>query len=93
MLNTPVDEILFNEQGQVSGIRSGEQTARAPLIICDPSYVKGINRTKTVGKVVRAICIMDHSIPGTDNVPSIQIILPQKQLNRSSGKSAYTNTS
>lgn len=93
MLNTPVDEILFNEQGQVSGIRSGEQTARAPLIICDPSYVKGINRTKTVGKVVRAICIMDHSIPGTDNVPSIQIILPQKQLNRSSGKCAYTNTS
>lgn len=93
MLNTPVDEILFNAEGQVSGIRSGEQTARAPLIICDPSYVKGINRTKTVGKVVRAICIMDHPIPGTDNVPSIQIILPQKQLNRSSGKSAYTNTS
>lgn len=84
MLNTPVDEVLFNAEGQVTGVRSGEQTARAPLIICDPSYVKGLNKTKPVGKVIRAICIMDHPIPNTDNVPSIQIILPQKQLNRSS---------
>ena len=93
MLNTPVDEVLFNADGQVTGVRSGEQTARAPLIICDPSYVKGLNKTKPVGKVIRVICIMDHPIPNTDNVPSIQIILPQKQLNRSSGKCAYTNTS
>jgi len=93
MLNTPVDEILFNEKGQVTGVRSGEQTARAPLIICDPSYVKDLKKTKSAGKVIRAICIMDHPIPNTDNVPSIQIILPQKQLNRSSGKCAYTNTS
>ena len=93
MLNTPVDEVLFNAEGQVTGVRSGEQTARAPLIICDPSYVKDLKKTKTVGRVIRAICIMDHPIPNTDNVPSIQIILPQKQLNRSSGKCAYTNTS
>jgi Rab GDP dissociation inhibitor len=38
MLNTKVDEILFNE-GKVSGIRSGDEQAKAPLIICDPSYV------------------------------------------------------
>jgi len=38
MLNTKVDEILFNEEGKVKGIRSGENTASAPLIICDPSY-------------------------------------------------------
>lgn len=93
MLNTPVDEILFNGDGQVTGVRSGDQTARAPLIICDPSYVTNLKKTKPVGKVIRAICILDKPIPGTDNVPSIQIILPQKQLNRSSGKCAYTNTS
>lgn len=93
MLNTPVDEILFNAEGQVTGVRSGDQTARAPLIICDPSYVANLKKTKPVGKVIRAICILDKPIPGTDNVPSIQIILPQKQLNRSSGKCAYTNTS
>lgn len=39
MLNTPVDEILFSEDGRVCGIRSGENTATAPLIICDPSYI------------------------------------------------------
>merc|ERR1719183_483725 len=38
MLNTPVDEILFGEDGKVTGIKSGEETARAPLVICDPSY-------------------------------------------------------
>jgi Rab GDP dissociation inhibitor len=81
MLNTPVDEILF-DNGKVMGIRSGEQTATAPLVICDPSYVAGTPRTKVVGKVFRAICIMNHPIPNTNNVPSIQIILPQKQLGR-----------
>jgi len=42
-----------------------------------------MNKTKVIGKVIRAICIMDHPIPNTNNVSSIQIILPQKQLNRS----------
>lgn len=41
-----------------------------------------MKKTKVVGKVIRAICIMDHPIPNTNNASSIQIILPQKQLNR-----------
>ena len=40
MLNTQVDEILM-ESGQVVGIRNGEHTAKAPLVICDPSYTIG----------------------------------------------------
>lgn len=48
MLNTPVDEVLF-ENGKVCGIRSGDATAKAPLVICDPSYVKNTSRTKTTG--------------------------------------------
>ena len=40
MLNTTVDEILM-EDGKVSGIRSGEHTASAPHVICDPSYTMG----------------------------------------------------
>jgi len=83
MLNTPVDEILF-ESGKVVGVRSGEGVAKAPLIICDPSYVRDMKKTKVVGKVIRAICILDHPIPDTNNVASIQIILPQKQLKRKS---------
>lgn len=77
MLNTNVDEILF-ENDKVSGVRCGEESAKAPLIICDPSYVKGLNKTKVIGKTIRAICIMNHPIPNTNDAASIQIILPQR---------------
>lgn len=83
MLNTPVDEVLF-ENGKVVGVRSGEGVAKAPLIICDPSYVRDLKKTKVIGKVIRAICILDHPIPETNNAQSIQIILPQKQMKRKS---------
>ena len=84
MLNTKVDEILFSS-GKVVGIRSGDEQAKAPMIICDPSYAIPYNKVKEVGRVMRAICIMDHPIPKTNDATSCQIILPQKQLNRQSG--------
>jgi Rab GDP dissociation inhibitor len=37
MLNTNIDEILFDGD-KVSGVRSGENFAKAPIVICDPSY-------------------------------------------------------
>lgn len=77
MLNTKVDEILFTN-GKVSGIKSGTEEAKAPLIICDPSYVKGLGKVKENGKVIRAICILDHPIPSTNESTSCQVILPQK---------------
>lgn len=85
MLNTNVDQILF-ESGKVAGISSNGQQAKAPLIICDPSYAKGLGKTKVVGQVIRAICILDHPIPNTNDATSLQIILPQKQLGRKTGK-------
>jgi len=69
MLNTTVDEILF-EDGKVCGIRSGENTAKAPLAICDPSYTSP-DKTKATGKVIRAICLLNHPIPRTGDAPSI----------------------
>jgi len=45
-----------------------------------------MEKTKVVGQVIRAICIMDHPIPSTNDAASIQIILPQKQLGRKTGK-------
>ena len=33
---------------------------------------------------MRAICFMSHPIPNTDDIDSVQIILPQKQLGRRS---------
>ena len=47
MLNTKLDEIMF-EDGKVVGIKSGENTAKAPLVICDPSYTTP-DRLKTTG--------------------------------------------
>lgn len=80
MLNTKVDEILF-EDGKVCGIRNGENTAKAPLVICDPSYTTE-DKIKATGKVIRAICLLNHPIPRTGDAPSIQIILPAKQLGK-----------
>jgi len=81
MLNTPVDEVVI-ENGKVVGVKSGDHMAKAPLVICDPSYVRDQKKTRTTGKTIRAICILDHPIPNTDNVSSVQIIVPQKQLGR-----------
>ena len=69
MLNTQVDEITMSE-GKVTGIKSGENTATAPLVICDPSYAPQ-DALKPTGKVIRAICLMDHTIPNTGDAPSI----------------------
>ena len=77
MLNTRVDEILMKD-GKVCGIKSGEEEAKAPIVICDPSYVQSLGKVKAVGKIVRAICIMDHPIPHTNNATSCQVIIPQK---------------
>lgn len=94
MLNTKVDEILFNAEGKVTGIRSGAEEAKAPLVICDPSYIQGCsvsNKIRENGKVIRAICILDHPIPNTNDSASCQIILPQKQLGRTYGKHKICN--
>ena len=77
--------VIIGDVNKVAGIISNGEKATAPMIICDPSYVKGLNKTKVVGKVIRAICILDHMIPNTNNSSSVQIILPQRQLNRKSG--------
>lgn len=43
-----------------------------------------MEQVQKVGKVARAICIMSHSIPDTNDSHSVQVILPQKQLGRKS---------
>jgi len=93
MLNTTVDEILMGEDGKVTGIKSGDQTATAPLVICDPTYTMGPDgksgasqHCKPVGKVIRAICLLNHTIPHTHDAQSIQLILPAKQIGKKTGK-------
>ena len=55
-------------------------TAKAPIVVGDPSYFPG--KCRRVGQVVRALCILSHPIPNCGDSHSVQIILPQKQTGR-----------
>jgi Rab GDP dissociation inhibitor len=83
MLDIPIDEIIM-ENGKAVGVRSGGETARCKQVYCDPSYVP--DRVEKVGQVIRCICLLDHPVPGTKDALSTQLIIPQKQVNRNSGK-------
>ncbi|KAK5968523.1 hypothetical protein GCK32_001091 [Trichostrongylus colubriformis] len=79
MLDKPVDGLII-EGGKVVGVKCGEETVRGKQVYCDPSYA--MDKVKKVGQVVRAICLLNHPIPGTNDAQSCQIIIPQKQVGR-----------
>jgi Rab GDP dissociation inhibitor len=79
MLSKPVEEILY-ENGKVVGVKSEGQVAKCSFVIADPSYFP--DKTKKIGQVIRAICILSAPIPNTGDVDSAQIIIPQKQTSR-----------
>ncbi|XP_071735377.1 guanosine nucleotide diphosphate dissociation inhibitor At5g09550-like [Rutidosis leptorrhynchoides] len=81
MLNKPECKVEF-EDGKVVGVTSEGETAKCKKVVCDPSYLP--DKVTKVGKVARAICIMSHPIPNTNDAHSTQVILPQKQLGRKS---------
>jgi Rab GDP dissociation inhibitor len=80
MLDKKVDEIVYDESGKFVGVRSGDEIARADAVIGDPTYFK--DKVKTVGRVIRAICLLHHPIPNTEESDSVQIIVPQNQVKR-----------
>ncbi|KAL6959442.1 hypothetical protein U1Q18_039593, partial [Sarracenia purpurea var. burkii] len=75
-------KVEFDKEGKAYGVTSEGETAKCKKVVCDPSYLP--NKVKKVGKVARAICIMSHPIPNTNDAHSVQVILPQKQLGRKS---------
>lgn len=81
MLNKPDVEVVY-EDGVAVGVKSEGEIAKAKLVVGDPSYFP--DKVKKAGKIVRCVCILSHPIPNTDNAHSVQIILPQKQINRKS---------
>lgn len=93
MLDKKVDEIVTGPDGKFIGVRCGDETVKAKQVIGDPSYFGagqaagegGKVRVIEEGKVVRAICFLKHPIPGTEDADSVQIIIPQKQVNRRNG--------
>jgi len=90
MLDKQVDEIVVDAEGKFVGVKSGDETVKGKQVIGDPSYfgagkdatASGKMRVIEEGKVVRAICILKHPIPGTDDSDSAQIIIPQNQVKR-----------
>ncbi|KAJ0987759.1 hypothetical protein J5N97_006115 [Dioscorea zingiberensis] len=82
MLNKPECKVEFDKDGKAYGVTSEGETAKCKKLVCDPSYLP--DKVQKVGRVARAICIMSHPIPDTNDSHSVQIILPQKQLNRKS---------
>jgi len=87
MLDKQVDEVVTDPAtGKFVGVRSGNETVKAKQVIGDPSYFlhegEGKVRVLESHKVVRAICLLKHPIPGTDDSDSVQIIIPQNQVNR-----------
>ncbi|KIJ46488.1 hypothetical protein M422DRAFT_165327 [Sphaerobolus stellatus SS14] len=87
MLDKTVHEIVTDADGKFVGVRSGDETVKAKQVIGDPSYfstAEGSGKVRVVetGKVVRAICILKHPIPETNDADSVQIIIPQNQVGR-----------
>jgi len=79
MLDKPVDHIVY-ENGKAIGVKSGDDIVKGKQIYCDPSYAT--DKAKKVGQVIRAICLLNHTIPNTNDSQSCQIIIPQKQVGR-----------
>lgn len=98
MLDKSIDEIITDEDGKFVGVRSGNETVKAKQVVGDPSYfgagkaTEGKLRVVEEGKVVRAICILKHPIPGTDDLDSAQIIIPQNQVARKNGQCSRRQT-
>lgn len=90
MLAKPIDAIVTDDSGKFVGVTSEGETVKAKMVIGDPSYFQSENEGKVrvleEKKVVRAICILKHPVPGTDDADSAQIIIPQNQVGRKNGE-------
>ena len=81
MLNTPISDIKFNDEGKFESLTIPQGTVKAPMVIADPSYFPE-KVESTDKKYIRCICLLNHKVSSTDQKDSLQIILPQNQINR-----------
>ncbi|KAJ4361579.1 Rab GDP dissociation inhibitor alpha [Ascochyta clinopodiicola] len=90
MLNTDVDEFLYDGD-KIVGIKATMKEkddagpgmkfeTKAKKILADPSYFPG--KARVTGHLLKAICILNHPVPNTDNSDSLQLIIPQSQVGR-----------
>ncbi|KAL2922410.1 Guanosine nucleotide diphosphate dissociation inhibitor 2 [Bienertia sinuspersici] len=72
MLNKPECKVEYDAEGKVVGVTSEGETAKCKKVVCDPSYLP--TKVRKVGKVARAIAIMSHPIPNTNDSHSGKFI-------------------
>ncbi|AQK98215.1 Guanosine nucleotide diphosphate dissociation inhibitor 2 [Zea mays] len=72
MLNKPDCKVEFDMEGKVCGVTSEGENAKCKKVVCDPSYLQ--NKVRKIGRVVRAIAIMSHPIPNTNESHSITML-------------------
>ena len=82
MLGRDIDRVVVGDDGVACGVEADGLVAKANWVIGDPSYFP--DRVRPFRKVVRAIAIINHGLPGTNNCPSAQVIFPQNQIGRAS---------
>lgn len=80
ILEKPIEKIIYDENGKFAGVMSGGEIARAKICVADPSYFP--SKVEKKGQVVRKILILSHPLANTNNAPSLQIIIPHKELSR-----------
>lgn len=80
MLSKPIEQIIYDENGVVTGVKSEGEIAKCKFVVGDPSYFP--DKVKKQGQVASAICVLSHPVPNTNNADSCQIIIPQKEAKR-----------
>ena len=55
MLDKPIEEIMYDESGHVSGVKSQGEVARTKIVVADPSYFE--DKVKKSGQV----CLLQGS--------------------------------
>lgn len=73
-LTPGIDEVLYDADGKAWGVKTGNEIAKASIIVGDPSYF-GREKCRVVGQVVRSICITDHPIKGREVIADRQMLV------------------
>jgi len=80
MLNKPIEQIVYDAEGVVVGVKSEGEVVKCKFVVGDPSYFP--DKVKKVAQVASLICVLSHPIPNTNDAESCQIIVPQKEAKR-----------
>jgi Rab GDP dissociation inhibitor len=66
MLRKPIDKIHYDKEGKVSGVESEGEIVKCKKLVGDPEYFIKTDKVKKTGKIVRAICILNHEVENTN---------------------------